>query len=134
VGRRPGFIPIALWTDPRHVRGVQGELAAMAFLVSRGWQIEAHRFRAGRHDIDLVARRGPLVAFVEVKTRAPSPFGDPSQAVGWRKRRALAWAAEVWRTRHGRPGDLYRFDLVVVRLGPPGAGGIEHCADAWRIG
>ena len=41
----------------------------MAFLTSCGWQIEGHRFRLGHHDVDVVARRGPLVAFVEVKAR-----------------------------------------------------------------
>ena len=46
----------------------------------------AHRFRLGQHDVDLIARRDPVVAFVEVKTRGTVAFGSPLEAVGWRKR------------------------------------------------
>ncbi|HEU4525437.1 MAG TPA: YraN family protein, partial [Gemmatimonadales bacterium] len=63
------FVPVSHWADRRQRRGVAGERAAMAYLTSCGWNIESHRFRLGRHDVDLVARKGHLVAFVEVKTR-----------------------------------------------------------------
>lgn len=129
--RAPIRIPVEEWTDPRHVLGVAGEKEALEYLVSQGWQIEAHRFRAGRHDIDLVIRRGTLVAFVEVKTRSTGEFGSGVESVGWRKRRALVWAATVWTARHGRPGDRYRFDVVTVRPGSSGPN-IEHLQDAWR--
>ncbi|HET7600493.1 MAG TPA: YraN family protein [Gemmatimonadales bacterium] len=120
------------WTDPRHIRGLRGERAARAYLESRGWRIEAHRFKLGRHDLDLVARRGSLVAFVEVKTRATRSCGAPVEAVGPRKQRILARVAECWRLRHGRPEDRYRFDVVAVVEGPIGQA-VEHVADAWRI-
>lgn len=126
------FTPVDEWLDPRHRRGLTGERLALAYLTSCGWQIEAHRFRAGRHDIDLVARRGAVVAFVEVKTRAGDAFGSPLEAVGWRKRRAIGRAAEVWRLRHGRAGDEYRFDLVTIGCAGS-ARRVEHIADAWRL-
>jgi putative endonuclease len=113
------------------VRGFAGEQAAMRMLSAAGWVIEAHRFRAGRHDIDLVIRRGDLVAFVEVKTRASRAFGPPELAIGWRKRRALAWAGSVWAARFGKPWFRYRFDLVAVLLGPQGPS-MRHLPDAWR--
>ncbi|HSR14398.1 MAG TPA: YraN family protein [Gemmatimonadales bacterium] len=132
--RRNTFIPIRQWRDQRHVRGVRGEQLALAWLTARGWNVESHRFRAGRHDLDLVIRRGRLVAFVEVKTRATSSRGDPLHAIGWRKVRSLAWAAECWRARYGRPGDQYRFDILTVGLGRgPGKGPIiGHLEDAIR--
>ena len=102
----------------------------MAYLTSCGWQIEAHRFRMGRHDVDLVARRG-VVAFVEVKTRGTAGFGAPLESVGWRKRRTIARAAEGWRQARP-PGDEYRFDVVAVRV-DGGRYGVEHMADAWRL-
>jgi putative endonuclease len=101
------------------VLGIRGEKDVLAHLVSLGWRIEAHRFRAGRHDIDLVIRRGTLVAFVEVKTRSSGEFGSGVESVGWKKRKALAWAAAVWVARHGQPGDRYRFDVVTISPARP---------------
>ncbi len=109
-----------------------GERAALAYLTSCGWQVEAHRFRLGRHDVDLIVTRGSVVAFVEVKTRATEAFGSPLEAVDWRKRRAIARVAEVWRLRHGRRDDEYRFDLVTIMRGADGLA-VEHVADAWRL-
>lgn len=133
AGARPR-IPVSRWTDPRHVRGLLGERAVAHWLRARGWEILAHRFRVGRHDLDLVARRPGIVAFVEVKTRATTEFGAPAESIGWRKRLVLAQLAEAWRQRHGRPGESYRFDLagVVWRAGQPPV--VEVTEDAWRVG
>jgi putative endonuclease len=132
MSRRP-FVPPAQWTDPRHRRGLAGERAALAYLVACGWEPEAHRFRASGHEVDLVVRRGRTVAFVEVKTRASLVCGTPAEAVGWRKRRAIAVAAECWRLRFGRPGDEYRFDLVSVQRSGAGRWVVDHVPDAWRL-
>jgi putative endonuclease len=99
----------------------------MRHLLSHGWRIEAHRFRLGHHDLDLVARLGSTVAFVEVKTRRNRRFGAPAEAIGWRKRQVMTWLAEAWRQRFGRPDDRYRFDVIAVENGR-----VEHLADAWR--
>lgn len=71
------------------------------------------------------------MAFVEVKTRASAGFGPAVGAVTAAKCRTLARIAAVWRDRHGRRGDRYRFDVVTVWLG--GGGAVEHLADAWRL-
>jgi putative endonuclease len=105
----------------------------MAYLVARGWRIEAHRFRLGHSDLDVIARRGHLVAFVEVKTRGSAGWGAPAESVGWRKRRTIARLAEVWRERHGRPGDEYRFDVIEVLVGPGQRPEVAHLEDAWRL-
>jgi putative endonuclease len=117
------------WKDPRHQRGLAGEQQAIGYLVARGWQIACHRFRVGRSEIDLVARRGCLVAFVEVKTRQGEAFGHPLEAVRGPKRRDLVMVARAWIDRHGRPGDVYRFDCIGI-LG----GRLEHVEDAFRPG
>lgn len=121
------------WKDPRHRRGLAGERATIRFLEARGWRILDHRFRMGRLEIDLVVRRGSVVAFVEVKTRRGREFGSPLEAVGWAKRREISRVASAWVDRRGRPGDLYRFDVVGVTVSPCRTR-IEHIEDAFRPG
>ncbi|MEO8636711.1 MAG: YraN family protein [Gemmatimonadales bacterium] len=126
-------IPPDDWADPRHRLGLEGEELAVIHFRDAGWTIVAHRFRVGRNELDLVVRRGSLVAFVEVKTRHGHAFGRGREAIGWRKRQALGRVAEVWRLRHGRAGDLYRFDVVEIdcrrAVGPQ----LCHIEDAWRL-
>ena len=118
--------------DPRQRLGLGGERSAIRYLQSRGWTLLAHRFRAGHEELDLVVGREDLVAFVEVKTRCGTGFGSGREAIGWRKRRALGRVAEVWRLRHGSPGQRYRFDVVEVEL-TRGRVLIRHVEDAWRL-
>lgn len=126
--------PVSQWTDPRHRRGYAGERAAMAHLLQQGWRIEAHRFRFGHHDLDLVARLGSLVAFIEVKTRRSARFGRAVEAVGWRKRAIQERLAALWRSRFGFPDDRYRFDVITVEQarGASTSPQITHIEDAWR--
>jgi putative endonuclease len=92
----------------------------------------AHRFRTGHRDIDLVMRRGRLVAFVEVKTRRGERFGVPVSAVGWRKQRELATGAAIWVARHGSPAMRYRFDVIGVAVIGQNVR-IEHVKDAFSV-
>jgi putative endonuclease len=117
------------WTDDRHKRGLAGEEQAIQYLLSRGWHILAHRFRVGHKEIDLIARQGSLVAFIEVKARRGVAFGSPLEAVTGAKRRELVKAARVWVDRHGRPADVYRFDCIALIDNK-----LEHLADAFRPG
>src|SRR5262245_59548094 len=123
-------LPVAAWRDPRHRRGLAGELWAARYLRARGWRIEAHRYRFGHHDVDLVARRGPVVAFVEVKTRASQSFGPGTESVGWRKRATVELVARSWIARRGERGCQYRYDVVLVTLGGS-CPHVTHIADAW---
>jgi putative endonuclease len=119
----------ANWTDPRHQRGLAAEEQAIRYLQSRGWTVESHRFRAGRIELDLVVRRGHLVAFVEVKARRGTAFGSPLEAVTGAKRREIVKAARSWMHRHGRPSDVYRFDCIAIVDSK-----LEHLEDAFRPG
>ncbi len=118
--------------DP-HRLGRRGEALASHHLEQDGWHITHRNYRAGRREIDLVARRGRLVAFVEVKTRAGPDFGDPLEAVTRLKRREIARVARDWIARHGRPGDRYRFDAVAVVWPAGKAPQVRHVEDAWRL-
>lgn len=64
--------------------------------------------------MDLIAEQNGVVAFVEVKARRGDRFGDPVEAVTWRKQRELVRSANVWIDRFGAPGQSYRFDVIGV--------------------
>ncbi len=114
--------------------GRRAERLAALWLQLKGWKILGRRVRTPGGEVDLVARRGRTVAFVEVKTRRTGVCGAPLEAVGPRKRDVLARVAALWRLRYGRPGDVYRFDLIGVWDRPQGPPVVEHVADAWRLG
>src|SRR5256885_12256263 len=105
------------WTDERHRRGIAGEEQAIRYLLSRGCTIVAHRFRVGHTEIDLIARQGDLVTFVEVKTRRGQAFGSPLEAVTGAKRREVGKGARVWGDRFGEPAGTYRVDCIAVMGG-----------------
>ena len=95
----------------------------------------AERFRSGHRDLDLVARQGSVVAFIEVKTRRGGAFGDPVESVHWRKRRELVRSAQVWIDRYGHAGEAYRFDVIGVLLLRSDAPRVQlrHVADAFQV-
>lgn len=116
---------------PAHETGRRGEALAAAYLARRGWRILDRNWRFGHKEIDLIAERDAVVAFVEVKSRGPGVWGDPLESVTRRKRRDLETAARGWIARKGRPAWCYRFDVVVVaRVGSRIR--LEHVEDAWR--
>ncbi|HEX5724616.1 MAG TPA: YraN family protein [Longimicrobiaceae bacterium] len=118
---------------PTKPLGDRGEELAVAHLAAAGWVVLHRNFRLGRREIDLVARRGEVVAFVEVKTRAGLGYGHPLEAVTLKKRREIQQVALAWVDRHGREGDTYRFDAVSVLVAGGGPPVVEHVEDAWRL-
>jgi putative endonuclease len=80
-------------------------------------------------EIDVVAYDGPVLCFIEVKTRASDEFASPQTNVDLRKRRQIARAARGYRRMLGLMGAAYRYDVVSVVLSSPG----EPIAAAPRI-
>ncbi|MBI4410786.1 MAG: YraN family protein [Gemmatimonadetes bacterium] len=117
-----------------HELGKSGEALAAELLATRAWTILARNYRFGHKEIDLIARQGNVVAFVEVKTRAGRGYGHPLEAVHRLKRREIQTVARSWIARNGRPGDVYRFDAVAVVWEGSGPPVVEHIPDAWRSG
>lgn len=110
--------------------GEEGERIAALWLAQRGWRILDRRFRNGHRDLDLVAEREGLVAFVEVKTRRGKDFGHPVEAVNWRKQRELVRSASVWIARHGNGEQTFRFDVVGVLMSN-GVAQVRHVENAF---
>lgn len=97
-----------------------------------GWRVLAGNWRSPAGEIDIVAARGGVIAFVEVKARAGAL--DDGAAPGPRQRRRIARAAEMFLARHPRFGALSgRFDVMLVRPWPsPRFLWPIHLPDAWR--
>ena len=110
-------------------RGKRGERLAAWLLRLKGYSVLARRYRAPGGEVDLIAARGSLVVFVEVKVRRHQGEQQPDGWVTARQWQRIANAAEQFlaNPRFQRPMDV-RFDVVLV-----GAGGFpQHHPDAWR--
>ena len=115
-----------------HRLGKRFEEAAARWLAARGWQVVESNVRFRRKEIDLVIRRGDLVAFVEVKGRRGAGYSQPAEAITWKKRREIESVARWWVDRSGAENLSYRFDVVGVVADRDGVLVIEHLEDAWR--
>lgn len=111
--------------------GMRGETAAAHLLESIGYQIIGRnvRFRAG--ELDLIARDGATLVFVEVKTRLSATAGAGEEAITPAKQRQLARLAEIYLAAQGGPPPLCRFDVVIVTAGEAGWQ-CHHIPDAFQ--
>lgn len=124
--------------DSRIALGAAGENRAAHYLMRRGYRIVARNVRADRVEIDIIARRGRVLAFVEVKTRRTRAYGFPEDAVDARKRARLVRGAAAWlhlNRGQRRPGQSIRFDVIVCECGANQAEWqIRHLKSAFDAG
>jgi putative endonuclease len=103
--------------DDKDALGRAGERRAALHYLLRGWRIVGRNVREHGAEIDLIARRGRVVAFVEVKTRRESDAGEPWESLRDAQRRRIMRAAEGWLAARERElGDDVeaRFDVVSI--------------------
>jgi putative endonuclease len=119
--------------DPRSARerATRGEELAAEQLRRAGLEILDRNWRAGRYEIDIVAREGSVIAFVEVKARSDGPQA-PLEALDRRKRARVRRAAEAWIRAHPGVGREFRFDAVGVGVGRDGRARLEHVRGAFQ--
>jgi len=107
---------------------VSAERRALRWYRLRGWRILGTNVWVGGYELDLVARRGRELRFVEVKEKRGTWFGDPLEMVTAEKQRRIRYAAQAWLA--ARP-ELYAlrvgFDVIAVRNGA-----LERVADAFE--
>jgi putative endonuclease len=104
----------------RLARARIGEEAAARLLASRGYKILQRNYRGRGGEIDIIARQGKELVFVEVKSRSSGEFGTPAQGVGKIKQRKLAGLAQAYVAARLRREVPWRFDIVEVWLTPQG--------------
>jgi putative endonuclease len=124
---------IRLW-DPKAASGRRGEDLAHRLLRQKGMRVVARNYRPrfGTGEIDLIARDGAQLVFVEVKSRGDEEFGSPDRAIDREKRKALVCAAQEYARRANVSWDQVRFDVVSVILS--GEPKISHIAGAIAVG
>ena len=105
--------------------GRRAERIAGWWLRLKGWRILDRRVRTPAGEVDIIARRGNLVAFVEVKTRATAAELD--FAIDERRLARVAAAAEVLMPRYAGPGDDIRVDVILLAPGTRP----RHIENAW---
>ncbi len=106
--------------ETHRVLGESGEDLAAALYRRQGFTIVDRNYRCPIGELDIVARKGSVLVFCEVKTRSSDRWGDPSEAVGRAKQGRLKRLAGHWLAGHRTGHARIRFDVVAVSA-PPGA-------------
>lgn len=117
-----GSVPFGRW----------GEELAAEFLQKKGYLILEKHFLFQHAEIDLIARDGSYLVFVEVKTRSSSDYGLPEEALSERKKKYLRKAAEGYLYLNRLPEVDCRFDVVTVSFLPDGTVSLNHYENAFE--
>ena len=113
--------------------GREGEDRAVRYLEEEGYEILCRNYRFRKAEIDIIARLGEALIFVEVKTRGSSRFGSPETFVTARKERLIAQAAQAYMEAVQHDWEI-RFDIIAILLLPDGSHDLQHFEDAFFPG
>ena len=117
--------------EARHHRlGREGERRARHHLSRSGYRVLEANYRNQKAEVDLIARRGQTVVFVEVKTRSSDGFGAPQDFVTHKKKRLLIQAARAFMREKGWDSPV-RFDIIAI-LKKPSSYQLEHIEGAFE--
>ncbi len=107
-------------------KGREGEAQAGQWLMQQGWQVVAERVKTKLGEIDLIARKPGIVAFIEVKWRKHA--ADLATAIDERRLARVAAAVEVVAHKYAADGEDLRIDVILLAPGVPP----RHIANAWQ--
>ena len=116
---------------PRDMLGDRGENVAAKYLRNLGYKIIIRNFRCDLGEIDIIAREGKALVFVEVKTRTDDD-PTPEEQVNPTKRHQLTKAARYYLMRYGTPQPPARFDVIAIVWPTGRQPQIRHTADAFE--
>ncbi len=103
--------------NSRQEFGKEGESIAVRHLLKNGYQILAQNYRTRYGEIDIIAKEGNTLVFVEVKARRSDSFGNPKYAITFRKKHKMSMAALDYLKNTKQSHVKARFDVVVIRSG-----------------
>ena len=136
---RRSFAPVRALIQPqphagpsmRQSRGRAAEQASVHYLEARGYRVIERNFHCAWGEIDIVARRGEDLAFIEVKARQRDTLGSAFESVTPRKQQRLIASAQEYLQRHDLEQHTWRIDVIAVRLGSGGRiVSVEHLENA----
>lgn len=116
----------------RHRLGNKGETVAVHFLKKKGYQILERNFRLERGEIDIIAKDGDTLVFVEVKTGISGKFGEPEERVDQKKQMQVGKVAMEYLQSKNLENVDCRFDVVAVSR-VAGNAHIRHIEDAFWL-
>ena len=111
--------------------GVTGEKIALSCLRGKGFKILETGFRFLRGEIDIIARDGATLVFIEVKMRTGFGFGRPEESVTAAKQQQIRKVAEGYLLKHRLMDAACRFDVVAIRPDEKGGYAVEHFENAF---
>ncbi len=117
----------------RQTLGKEAEAAAERFLRQKGYRILDRNVRIGRGELDIVARVGETLIFIEVKARRTDHYGGVAHAVTARKERQLIQLAARYLARHRLEHQPCRFDVLLYDAGAPDSPVLEHIEHAFEV-
>ena len=115
--------------DKRKQTGRQGEAIAATYLQNKGYEIIERNWRCPTGELDLVARAGDRLVFVEVRTRSGARFGRAEESITPAKQTRLIELAHLYLQEKANLTPAWRIDVVAVQLGP-GLPQINHIENA----
>ena len=113
--------------------GNRGEELAAAFLERNGFKLIERNFRCKGGEVDIVAKDGKTLVFVEVKSRKTLTYGVPQLAVTPFKQRQISKAALTWLTRNRKHDHPARFDVIAIILESSYQHQLEHIKNAFDL-
>lgn len=111
--------------------GNAGEQMAVEYLASKGYRVLITNYRSKIGEIDVIAEKGSVLAFIEVKTRASLRYGRPSEAVDYRKQQRIIRTALLYVQKYSIDKAV-RFDVLeIVCQGDKSS--INHIQNAFEL-
>ncbi len=113
--------------------GKSGEETVAKYLETKGYKILTTNYRCKRGEVDIIARDGQVLVFIEVKTRSGLGYGSPAAAVDKRKQQQISRAAQYYLAEQNLFDSPARFDVVSVLCDDTKQQQIDHINNAFDL-